>query len=237
MKYWDKSLQLIDGCIPVSAGCDNCWSVSMTHRFKQGLTEKGKFNGSLRVREEKLNLPFNIKKPMVWAIWNDFGLLPLEIMNHVITMMRGCKNHTFLICTKRPEKLLSIWSAEGSLNKGESLDNVYWGVTVENQQIADERIPHLLQISGKKFVSVEPMLGMITIPQKYLKRISQVICGGETGHHARPLHPDWVRSLRNQCQMADVPFFFKGFGIYGWSENSYGKIHNDLAWRIKKGGN
>lgn len=108
--------------------------------------------------------------------------------------------------------------------------NLWIGVTAENQVMADLRIPILLSIpAAVRFVSVEPMLGHINIAG-YLgwnglrrmgdgllyrwaaPKIDWVICGGETGPHARPMHPDWVRNLRDQCQAAGVPFFFKSWG-------------------------
>lgn len=122
------------------------------------------------------------------------------------------------------------------------LKNVWMGVSVENQKAADERIPYLLQVSAAvRLVSIEPMLGPVDLnrgfcyesetainfltgefltnphqeePSKGNHKLDWVICGGESGHHARPMHPDWVRSLRNQCQAAGVPFFFKQWGEY-----------------------
>lgn len=123
------------------------------------------------------------------------------------------------------------------------LFNVWLGVTAENQQRANERIPILLQIPAViRFVSVEPMLGPVDLSRwlycyvcgntgEYynpvfdevedcpvcdgdLPKLDWVICGGETGPNARPMHPDWVRSLRDQCQAAGVPFFFKSWGDY-----------------------
>jgi protein gp37 len=115
--------------------------------------------------------------------------------------------------------------------------NLWLGVTAENQQRADERIPILLQIpAAKRFVSVEPMLGAVDLRNlkydndildalagEYLStdgseayvpwnKLDWSICGGETGPKARPMHPDWVRSLRDQCQEAGTPFFFKQWG-------------------------
>lgn len=110
--------------------------------------------------------------------------------------------------------------------------NVWIGASIENQKAADERIPHLLRIPAKvRFLSCEPLLGpvdlsewiyvdMDVVPGKngegielYIgKQIHQVILGGESGPNARPMHPDWPRSLRDQCQAAEVPFFFKQWG-------------------------
>jgi len=110
------------------------------------------------------------------------------------------------------------------------LPNVWLGISCENQATADERIPLLLQTpSAMRFISAEPLLGPINLSlfQPFLARRSRgslaalrgiakaldwVIVGGESGPHARPMHPDWARSLRNQCQAASVPFFFKQWG-------------------------
>lgn len=124
---------------------------------------------------------------------------------------------------------------------GEAKDNVWFGVTAENQEQANLRIPILLQIpAAKRFVSIEPMLGPVDLTgithfndhlgNTYLRdvlneksisgsditnypgRLDWVICGGESGPKARPMSPDWVRSLRDQGQSAEVPFFFKQWG-------------------------
>ena len=103
-------------------------------------------------------------------------------------------------------------------------NNCWLGVTAENQEWADKRIPLLLQTpAAKRFVSVEPMLGPVELD---LRGIDWVICGGESGRGARPMHPDWARSLRDQCQAAGVPFFFKQWGAWqnGSGENWDGLV-------------
>lgn len=129
-------------------------------------------------------------------------------------------------------------------------DNVYHLITVENQARADERMPYALQIPGKVGILAEPLLGAIDI-SRYIINISCVITGGETGSGARPAHPDWFRSLRDQCHMAGVPFMFKSWGDYiemgcglkghpmkeaGWSRKGRvldGQEHNELPWRAQ----
>ena len=99
---------------------------------------------------------------------------------------------------------------------------VWPGITAENQQTANERIPILLQIpAAKRFVSIEPMLGPVDLCQDLayppflgVGLIDWVIAGGESGPRARPMHPDWARFVRDQCQKAGVPFFFKQWGEY-----------------------
>jgi len=160
--------------------------------------------------------------------------------------MTFLKRHTFIVLTKRPERIASVlYGQEGNwyLGGGDYIPNIWLGVTAENQQAADERIPLLLQIPGAvRFVSVEPMLGRVDI-ESYLwavgastagpwrfpsgrvvhtggiggqmisstpaSELHWVICGAESGSGARPMDEDWVRSLRDQCVSADVPFFYK----------------------------
>ncbi|NLL18809.1 MAG: DUF5131 family protein, partial [Clostridia bacterium] len=136
--------------------------------------------------------------------------------------------------------------AEGHFGK-----HIWFGVTAENQARADERIPILMQIpAAVRFVSVEPMLGPVDLlSNDYLggcincevcldnpktcinraqdRKIDWVICGGETGPGARPMHPDWVRSLRDQCKEAGVPFFFKSWG--DWYPDGKGLYHAPSA--------
>ena len=219
-RYWDKAWTLVDGCTPVSAGCANCWSAGMTHRFKQGLTDdKGRWTGEIIIRESRLALPFRTKKPTVWAVWNDLfhEKVPLDFISKIWMTMLSNNRHIYLVLTKRPHRMQEVANLLfRDLVTGKpaisTAEHIYLGTTVENQQTADERIPHLLQIEGKKFLSIEPMLEKIIIPQKRLKQFDQVIVGGETGQKARLLYPDWVRSVRDQCQTSGVPFFFKGFG-------------------------
>jgi len=115
----------------------------------------------------------------------------------------------------------------------EVFPNVWPGLTICNQQEADEKIPVFLQVPGKKFLSIEPMLGEIDLSEwmgraphpvdcghSYAFSVfDAVILGGETGPGARPCHPDWIRSIRDQCAAAGVPFFFKQWGEWAIGES------------------
>jgi protein gp37 len=101
---------------------------------------------------------------------------------------------------------------------GISLRNVWLGVSVEDQATADERIPLLLRVpAAVRWVSCEPLLGPIRLGDSLspIIGLDWVVVGGESGPKARPMHPDWVASLRDQCQDARVPFFFKQWGTWG----------------------
>ena len=129
-------------------------------------------------------------------------------------LISACPNLDWLILTKRPYEA-NIFSF-GFLD-GWPWKHVWLGVSVENQEQADKRIPILLQIPAKvKFLSCEPLLGPIAFEKvPGFNRIGLdlsnwwVIVGGESGHGARPMHPDWARSIRDQCLAARVPFFMK----------------------------
>jgi len=143
----------------------------------------------------------------------------------------------------------------GYIDKLWPLPNVWLGVTAENQEQADARIPVLLQIpAAVRFVSVEPMLSAVDIsqylspmfyageekpappgintkpyrPARIRGAVGWVICGGESGPGARPMHPDWALGLRDQCVAADVSFFFKQWGEW---ETFYDRDNDDPDWR------
>ena len=149
--------------------------------------------------------------------------------------------HIFQILTKRADRMLEYLSrdrreqwATNAVNYGGGLDpdglydqtkyfdgphpRIWAGVTVENQEMADKRIPLLLATpAAKRFISMEPLLGSVDIVHAFDWPapgvcIDWVIVGGESGTHARPMHPAWVRSLRDQCAIAHVPFMFKQWG-------------------------
>lgn len=245
MKYWDKAWSLIEGCSPVSPACQNCWLASMIDRFhkdenllslrKNGNKMKPQFNGNIHIREDRLNLPLKTRKPTIFAVWSDLfhEKVPDEFIIEAFERMSVCdgqeiltkdgkktySKHTFLVCTKRPERLKSIlYGQEGDyyLGGGDYMSNVYLGCTTENQIEADKRIPELLKCQPfKLFLSVEPMLSEIIIPIKLLKQISYVICGCESGHHNRETKEEWIFSLRHQCLQAGVPLWIKQIKING----------------------
>lgn len=244
--YWDEAWSLVGGCTHVSPGCDHCWSAAETHmragnpneKIKarnEGLTDKfGCFNGQIRLNYDFLAKPLRRKKPTVYAVWNDLFHEDVDggFLCTVFDTMAAAKQHTFLILTKRPGNMLEFYKRCIHYTP----QNIWLGVTAENQEQADRRIPILLQIpAAVRWVSVEPMLGPIDLQSDVLgdtlcrcagcldlaksspdmwqaQRIDWVVCGGESGPGARPMHPEWARSLRDQCQGAGVPFFFKQWG-------------------------
>jgi len=117
----------------------------------------------------------------------------------------------WLLLTKRPERVkkLSAWGQKWP-------SNVWLGTTVEDQQRAEERLPHLLSVPAQvRFLSCEPLLGPLDLRGFVGKKrspIQWIIAGGESGAHARPMDPEWVRSLRDFCRKAQIAFHFKQWG-------------------------
>lgn len=158
----------------------------------------------------------------------------------------------FLILTKRPERITMHLPADWD----DGWPQVGLGVTVEDQRRALERLPHLLAARAAwHFLSVEPLLGALDVSDvlatrvpgrpellygfrgatRYYhdRRLDWLIVGGESGPHARPTHPDWVRALRDQAQAAGVPFLFKQWGEWApasWSDVDRGRPGQVLAW-------
>lgn len=258
IEWADAVWNPVIGCTPVSEGCDNCYARRMAYRLRGrcGYPQNEPFRVTLH--PERLNEPLKWKNPRKVFVCSMGDLFHEDVSFANIAIlfgkvMREATQHTFLILTKRPERMRQFFS-QYPLEWPEKYPHVWIGITAENQEMADKRIPVLLQIpAAVRFVSVEPMLGPIdlspylgdlyycnnprhgqlcpdgityaedhqTIICRYCKQpveimhlLDWVICGGETGPNARPMHPDWVRGLRDQCQDAGVPFFFKSWGEF-----------------------
>jgi protein gp37 len=238
IEWTNKTWNPIIGCDKISEGCKNCYAEKMAKRlsgikatsyYREVLVSYpmddryGKWNGKTHFIESALEKPLKRKKPTKYFICSMGDLfhesVPFEWINKVFEVVENAKQHTFQILTKRPDIMYKYMQRYGV---GEMPDNIWLGVTAENQEQANKRIPILLKIHAKiRFVSVEPMLSNVDLSLWFISGYTEppyndvidwVICGGETGHKAKPMHPNWVRSLRYQCKNADVPFFFKQWG-------------------------
>lgn len=277
IEWTDTTWNPLAGCTRASAGCDNCYAAKMSLRLEAmaladieaGKDPGGKqkyigvatkngqgvpaFNGTINLDEDELQRPYSWKKPRRVFVNSMSDLFHKDVPEWFIlsafNVMRDNPQHIFQVLTKRPDRAASFTNRLPSVPR-----NVWMGTSVENQEQADLRIPHLLNIpAAVRFLSMEPLLGPVdlrnfdygkerglTMGHDWLtgeewshsevfgggnswleadeadeygeKRIHWVIVGGESGANARPMHPDWVRSLRDQCVDAGVPFFFKQWG-------------------------
>jgi len=216
IEWCDMVWNPITGCEKVSEGCENCWAERMHKRFSKEPFHLVQFH------PKRLEEPLKVKKPKKIFVCSMGDLFhPLVSPRHIdqiLEVIEVCEQHTFLILTKRPQNIENkLYEASKKtparfLGGGDYLPNIWLGVSVENQRTVVERVPTLINIPASlHFISVEPMLGGVNL-EPYLNNIDWVICGGESGRDARPLHPDWVRDLRDQCVKANVPFFLKQWG-------------------------
>jgi len=227
IEWAEESWNPVTGCTPISEGCVHCYAKRMAQRLKgrYGYPEDEPFK--VTVHPDRLDQPLKWKKSRMIFVCSMGDLFHSAVLFDwlfkILCVIENSPEHIFLILTKRPahmlvqlEKMLHYWDKADQ----QIFPNLWLGVTAENQQRADERIPILLQIpAAKRFVSIEPMLGPVDIssalPIETIGGVEMetwldwVILGGESGPGARPLHPDWARSVRDQCQAAGVPFFFK----------------------------
>ena len=253
-RVWNPTV----GCSPVSSGCMHCYAKRMFDRFYQSHKFEDVTCHPERLSiPEKWIKPQRIFVDSMSDLFHESVLD--EFIWSVFSVMAVSVQHQFMVLTKRPERMrdyLSRWnktfvtdSHSGPNNiflHPYPLPNIWLGVSVEDQKTADERIPLLLQTPAvKRFVSVEPMLGPVDL-EPYLKLpplhvdikgkstwsgLDWVICGGESGPGARPMRADWARGLRDQCQEAGVPFFFKQWGE--WETIGSGE-REQLMWLGKQ---
>lgn len=329
IEWADATISPLYGCSKVSPACANCYAERLAARFSKNpataelyagtVDERGHWTGRLNLHEDRMVQALRWKSPRRIFIASQSDLFHEDapdwfidtVFAHMLAshMLDNCARHTFLLLTKRAERMRDYlsadppvllerwakagdgliildnadvyfselvyshtswnWSDRGRVLKPYGyteglfpLPNVHVGVTVENQEQANARIPLLLETpAALRFVSVEPMLGPVELTgwigthnchlcygdrffledceedehehevcpncgraggvgtwDSWLGRtydgpgIVHVICGGESGPNARPMHPDWVRSLRDQCAGAGVPFMFKQWG-------------------------
>jgi protein gp37 len=247
IEWTDTVWNPITGCTPISAGCEKCYAKRMANRLRGrfGYPEKEPFN--IAIHKDRFNDPINLrgnKKIFVCSMSDLFHKdVPYEAIRTMFQIMAYCKNHTFQILTKRPDRTKDI--IDGFIREGDFTDisgtpvkfpinNVWFGVTAENQEMADVRIPILLQIPATvRFVSCEPMLGRIDLTKihydntveinsltgdhgvirplagKSDNKLHWVICGPETGPGARPMEMLWMEFLYMQCWKNETPFFDK----------------------------
>lgn len=209
IEWTEATWNPVTGCTQVSPGCGHCYAKTFAERFRGVPGHPYELGFDLQLRPERLKQPLEWKKPRTIFVNSMSDLfhedVPLEFIQQVFETMCRADHHTFQVLTKRSQRLLELaptlpWP-----------DNVWMGVSVEYQRWTT-RIDDLRQTEAKvKFLSCEPLLGPLHLD---LRNIDWVIVGGESGHGARPMKPEWARSIRDQCGVQRVPFFFKQWGSH-----------------------
>ena len=213
IEWTDATWNPVRGCTKVSAGCKHCYAETFAERFRDVPGHPFEFGFDLRLVPEKLAEPLKWKEPRRIFVNSMSDLfhesIPDDYIAQVCSSMMNAPWHTYQVLTKRADRMASL--LRGILQPAASAPHIWWGVSVENQVHGLPRIDALRSARAQvTFLSVEPLLedlGPIN-----LRGINWVIVGGESGHGARPMEAEWVRSIRAQCNEAEVPFFFKQWG-------------------------
>lgn len=257
------------GCDKVSPGCDHCYAMTLAKRLKGMGQAKYQTDGDprtsgpgfgLALHYDALMLPLSWRKPRRIFVNSMSDLfharVPREFVVRVWDVMARTPQHTYQILTKRPERMnrvvrdlpTDVWELP--------LSNVWLGTSVEDQERADQRLPHLCATpAAVRFLSCEPLLGPIRLPfmtevdgctcyggntvygheprcgiepGPAWGNVHWVITGGESGPDFRPADPDWFRSIRDQCQGAGVAYLHKQNG--GRTSKAGGRELDGRTW-------
>ncbi len=216
------------GCSKVHAGCDNCYAETWANRYEPGVlwNEEEPVRKPLKSVWNNL-LTFNAHAHAAGEIHNVFVGSMMDIFEKPMPLMGEewggkttgdlrdrffrefvpmCTNLRFLLLTKRPSNIKKYVPAEWLTNPPE---NVMYGTSPVDQKTYDTLVRQLLEVPGKRFLSVEPQLGKIRIDPRHSLVIHWVIQGGESGHGRRPFDLDWAYEISEDCRNHDIPYFFK----------------------------
>jgi protein gp37 len=235
IEWTEATWNPVAGCTILSPGCTNCYAMRLAARLAVmgqekyvGTTRKSggraKWNGVVKIDPSSLEIPRKWKRGRLIFVNSMSDLfhegVPLAFIKKVFAVMEETPQHTYQVLTKRAERLKEV------SKKLPWPDNVWMGVSVENADYL-YRIGHLRRTKAKtKFLSLEPLLG--PLEKMDLRGIDWAIAGGESGPGARPMPKEWVRSIRDQCVAADVPFHFKQWG--GKNKKKTGRTIDGRTW-------
>jgi protein gp37 len=223
IEWTDATWNPVRGCTKISPGCKHCYAETFAERFRGVKGHPYQQGFDLRLVPEKLTEPFLWRSPKLVFVNSMSDLfhegIPDEYIELACRVMATAKWHTFQVLTKRSNRLRNLLS--GRLRFAAEQQHIWWGVSVEDRQYGLPRIGHLQSTPAVvRFLSIEPLLE--NLGQFDLSGISWAIVGGESGPGARPMHEEWVISIRDLCAAARVPFFFKQWG--GARKKRHGRL-------------
>lgn len=214
IEWTEQTWNPTTGCTKISSGCKHCYAEVMAKRLN-AMGVRGYENGfRLSILPERLTEPLTRRKPTTYFVNSMSDLfhndIPFVFLDRVFDVIKRTPQHTYQILTKRAARMRRYFTP------GERFlpSNVWLGVSVENRKYGLPRIDELREVEASiRFLSVEPLLE--DIGQIDLTGIHWVIVGGESGPKARPMKPEWVAAIKEQCEHAGVAFFFKQWGGWG----------------------
>lgn len=234
IQWTDETWNPLAGCRKASPGCDNCYAMGSAHRMGGnpdpktrgayiGLTEirngRVNWNGETRERRDHLEDPLHWRKPRRIFVnsMSDLFYEPVAeaFIDEVFGVMERANWHVYQVLTKRAQRMAEYTRRRYADRPMPS--HIWLGVSAEDQQRADERLPHLCATpAAVRFVSAEPLLGSVSLAP-WLSRsaggsVNWVILGGESGHRSRDCDSEWLRVLMEECQALSVACFVKQLG-------------------------
>jgi protein gp37 len=228
IEWTDATWNPVTGCTKISAGCDNCYAARFSERFRGVPGHPFQTGFDLTLRPERLLQPLTWKRPRMIFVNSMSDLFHKEIPSAYIAAvfdtMERANWHVFQTLTKR-SSLLQKFINKRYIDRAAPA-HMWFGVSVENRQ-STSRIAHLQKTRATiRFLSIEPLIG--PVGELCLENIDWVIVGGESGHGARPMKPEWAIDIRDQCVRKRVPFFFKQWG--GRTPKTGGRLLDGEEW-------
>ncbi len=224
IEWTDATWNPVTGCTKISPGCKHCYAERLSKRLK-AMGQANYRNGfRLTLQPHMLELPLRWKSPKRIFVNSMSDLfhedVPTEYVKRVFDIMVRANWHQFQVLTKRSDRLLEL------SKKLEWVPHIWMGVSVESEKYA-HRIDDLRKTGAHvKFLSLEPLLG--PLGKLNLRNIDWAIVGGESGPGARPVNPEWVAEIRDECVRLGVPFFFKQWG--GVQKKKTGRSLDGRTW-------
>jgi protein gp37 len=237
IEWTDATWNPVRGCTKITPGCDHCYAETFAERFRGVKGHPYEQGFDLRLVPEKFADPLRWKTPKMIFVNSMSDLfhkeVPEDYVEVVCRVMEQANWHTYQVLTKRSSRLRNMLQTR--LQFAASLPHICWGVSVEDRAHGLPRIEHLRQApAAVRFLSIEPLLE--ELGEINLQGIHWVIVGGESGAGARPMQKEWVLSIRDQCDRAKVPFFFKQWGGVHKSKagrNLDGKKYDGVPGRVE----
>lgn len=213
IEWTDATWNPVRGCTKISPGCKHCYAETFAERFRGVKGHPYEQGFDLRLVPEKITEPLLWRSPKLVFVNSMSDLfhegVPDDYIELVCRVMVLARWHTFQVLTKRSARLKALLC--GRLRFAAQQDHIWWGVSVEDREYGLPRVAHLQSTPARiRFLSIEPLLEHLG--ELDLSGINWAIVGGESGPGARAMEENWVISVRDQCQVARVPFFFKQWG-------------------------
>lgn len=222
----------VRGCQKVSPGCAHCYAEVFAERWRGIPGHPYEQGFDLRLVPHKLLEPLHWATPRLIFVNSMSDLfhksVPDDYIEAVAKVMVSANWHTYQVLTKRSERMRDLLNSK--LKSAAQQSHIWWGVSVEDRKHGLPRLANLRSASATvRFLSIEPLLEHLGRPN--LRGIHWIIVGGESGPGSRPMDPEWVRSIRNQCREGHIPFFFKQWGGVRKKETGRtldGRTHDEL---------